>query len=90
LSFDKNKILSKAQKLIQQGKLPKAIEEFQKIVDIDPTDVRTHLKIGDLHAKLGNIEAATDTYKKVAEHYARDGFFLKAIAVFKQILKLDP
>ncbi len=90
MSFDKNKILGKAQKLIQQGKLNKAIEEYQKIVDIDPSDVRTFLKIGDLNAKLGNIEAASDTYKKVAQHYAKDGFFLKAIAVFKQILKLDP
>jgi tetratricopeptide (TPR) repeat protein len=90
LSFDKNKSLSKAQKLIQQGKVQKAIEEYQIIVDNDPSDIRTLLKIGDLHAKLGNIEAATDTYRKVAEHYAKDGFFLKAIAVFKQILKLDP
>lgn len=90
MSFDKNKILGKAQKFIQQGKLQKAIEEYQKIIDTDPTDVRTQLKIGDLNAKLGNIEAASDTYRKVAEHYAKDGFFLKAIAVFKQILKLDP
>ena len=60
------------------------------MVDNDPTDIRTLLKIGDLQAKLGNIEAANDTYRKVGEHYAKDGFFLKAVAVFKQILKLDP
>lgn len=61
-----------------------------EVVENDPSDVRTLLKVGDLHAKLGNIEAANDTYRKVGEHYAKDGFFLKAVAVFKQILKLDP
>jgi len=38
----------------------------------------------------GSDEEACGTYHRVAEYYAKDGFFLKALAVFKQILKLDP
>ena len=33
---------------------------------------------------------AITTYEKVAALYAQKGFALKAIAVYKQILKLDP
>ncbi|MGB5367721.1 MAG: tetratricopeptide repeat protein, partial [Polyangiales bacterium] len=38
----------------------------------------------------GNRGTAIETYEIVATHYAAQGFFLKAIAVYKQILKLDP
>lgn len=90
MSFNRNKSLAKAQKLLQKGKIDEAIREFEDVVRGDPSDVRTLLKIGDLHAKIGNTDAATSTYQKVGEHYASDGFFLKAVAVFKQILKIDP
>ena len=90
MAFNRNKTLTKAQKLLQKGKTADAIKEYQIVVDHDPSDVRTLLKIGDLQAKVGNVEAACDTYHQVGEHYSKDGFFLKAVAVFKQILKLDP
>src|SRR5580765_4753059 len=90
MAFNRNKSLTKAQKLLQKGKTTEAIAEFQIIADNDPADLRTILRIGDLHSKVGNIEGACDAYNKVAEQYGKDGFFLKAVAVFKQILKLDP
>ncbi len=90
MAFNRNKSLTKAQKLLQKGKIQDAIKEYQQVVENDPSDVRTLLKVGDLQAKVGSVEAACDTYRRVGEHYAKDGFFLKAVAVFKQILKLDP
>ena len=90
LAFNRNKTVTKAQKLLQKGKVRDAIKLYQEVVDSDPNDVRTQLKIGDLQAKVGEIEEATSTYEAVASHYSRDGFFLKAVAVYKQILKLDP
>ena len=90
MAINRNKVLKKAQKFVQQGKLAKAISEYQLLADDDPSDVRVLLKVGDLYSKIGDIESALETYRKVAEHYARDGFFLKAVAVYKQMLKLDP
>src|SRR5262249_34358268 len=89
-AIDRNKVLARATKYMQQGKLQKAVDEYQLLIQDDPSDVRTILKVGDLYAKMGNIDGAVDTYKQVAEHYAKDGFFLKAVAVYKQLLKLDP
>jgi tetratricopeptide (TPR) repeat protein len=66
------------------------VKEYLRIVQEDPKDVRIWLKIGDLYAKKGARQDATDTYLKVARFYHEQGFFGKAIAVYKQILKLDP
>ncbi len=87
---NKNKIINQAQKFIQKGQWDKAIKELQKLVAEDPSDVRTLLKLGDVHAKKGDREQATKVYKQVAESYSEQGFFLKAVAVYKQILKHDP
>ena len=89
MALNKNKIVAAAQKYQQKGQLDKAIKELQRLVDEDPKDVRTLLKIGDLHTKKGDREQATAAYKRVAEFYSSQGFFLKAVAVYKQILRVD-
>ncbi|WKZ33871.1 MAG: tetratricopeptide repeat protein [Thermodesulfobacteriota bacterium] len=85
----KEKLIDKAQKLVQKGYLDKAIAEYRAAVDSDPRDVSIRLKIGDLFVKLGRKEEAIKEYTEVAKANAQRGFYLKAIAVYKQILKLD-
>lgn len=87
---NRDKIVASAQKYIQRGQLDKAIKEFQRILEEEPKDVRTLLKIGDLYSKKGERDKATETYLKVADFYSDQGFFLKAVAVYKQILKVEP
>jgi tetratricopeptide (TPR) repeat protein len=90
MAFDKNKIIAEATKLVQKGALDKAIKTYEKVLAEDPKDVRVLLKIGELHQKKGDERAAADAFKKVADTYSEQGFFLKAVAVYKQIVKLDP
>lgn len=88
--IDKGALIDQAQKFIQKGLIDRAISEYQKVVEADPRDLRTHLKIAELYLKKGNKASAVDEYTKVAESYTSDGFNLQAIAVYKQILKIDP
>ena len=90
VATNKDKIRAAAQKYLQKGQIDKAIREFERLVEDDPNDVRTLLKIGDLQTRKGDQAAATVTYGNVAKYYSDQGFFLKAVAVYKQILKLDP
>ncbi|MBX3248838.1 MAG: tetratricopeptide repeat protein [Myxococcales bacterium] len=90
MAVDRTKVLAAAQKHLAKGAYDRAIAEYQKLVDADPRDVRTLLKIGDLYTRKGSNKEASATYFRVAEHYATQGFFLKAVAVYKQILKLQP
>lgn len=79
-----------ARRFSDKGQLDKAIREYMRVVEDDPGDVRVWLKIGDLHVKKGAKREATETYLRVANFYGEQGFFLKAVAVYKQILKLNP
>jgi len=90
VSVDRAKVLEAAQKQLGKGNYDKAIAELRKIVKSEPDDVRTWLKIGDLYTRKGARSQAIDTYLHVANTYGDQGFFLKAVAVYKQILKLDP
>jgi tetratricopeptide (TPR) repeat protein len=90
MAVDKNKIIAEATKLVQKGAYDKAIAAYQKILADDPKEVRSLLKIAELHQKKGDDRAAAQAFEKVAETYAEQGFFLKAVAVYKQIVKIDP
>ncbi len=90
MAINKNRVMEAAQKFVEKGHLDKAIKEYQKIVEEDPRDVRVWLKLGDLHAKKGAKQEATETYLRVAGFYSDQGFYLKAVAVYKQVLRLDP
>ncbi|HET8732971.1 MAG TPA: tetratricopeptide repeat protein, partial [Anaeromyxobacteraceae bacterium] len=90
MAVDKNKIIAEATKLVQKGAFDKAIKQYERILQEDPKDVRVLLKVGELHQKKGDDRMAADAFKRVAETYADQGFFLKSVAVYKQIVKLDP
>ncbi len=86
----KSRILRDAERLVLQGKISQAIKEYLKIVKSDPDDILTLNTIGDLHLRLGKGTEANTCFSQVAENYARNNFLLKAIAVYRKILKSDP
>src|ERR1019366_6004970 len=53
-------------------------------------DVNILNKVGDLFTRLNRNEEAIPYFTKIAEHFARDGFFLRGIAIYKKINRLDP
>jgi pilus assembly protein FimV len=88
--FNKAKVLAQAEKFVQQGKLPNAIAEYEKIVKEDPKDVTVLNTIGDLNARVGNNDEAMYYFKKVGDMYAQNGFAVKAIAIYKKLTKIGP
>ena len=86
----KDKFLAVAQKFLEKGSLEKAIAEFGKAVQEDPKDTRTWLRIAELHVKRHEHDKATDVYLKTAALYVEQGFFQRAVAVYKNIIKLAP
>jgi pilus assembly protein FimV len=84
------KVKQDAERLEKEGKLDKAIALYRQITDENPRDWNTINKVGDLYAKLNRTREASEEYAKVADFYARDGFLLKAIALWKKINRLDP
>jgi tetratricopeptide (TPR) repeat protein len=88
--FNKQKVLSAAEKYVQQGKMQNAIAEYEKVIKADPKDLTVTNTVGDLYSRLGDADKATDCFKTVGDAYATQGFTVKAIAMYKKISKLKP
>ncbi|MCI0615755.1 hypothetical protein L0244_22450, partial [bacterium] len=88
--LDKAKTLKAAEKFVASGKIQQAIDEYSKILKENPRDWLLMITIGDLFLKINKTPEAIQHFQKVADHYYLDGFYLKAIAIYKRINKLDP
>jgi tetratricopeptide (TPR) repeat protein len=88
VAIDREKVLAAAQKYVEKKKYDKAVIEYERIIQEDPNDARTLLKMGDLQLKMEGYAAAVATYERVGKFYAQQGFSLKAIAVYKQIREI--
>jgi pilus assembly protein FimV len=86
--FNKQKVLSAAEKCVQQGKLQNAISEYEKVLKADPKDLTVMNTVGDLYSRLGEQDKAADCFKSVGDAYAAQGFTVKAIAMYKKLSKL--
>ena len=86
----REQILQEAEKLAARGKLDAAIKEYRRALEQAPNDTNTLNRLGDLLVRVNRIDEAIDVYQQIAEHFAQDGFFLKAIAIYKKVNRLDP
>jgi CRP-like cAMP-binding protein len=80
----------RASRLIAKGKLHDALEEYKKAVEIAPKDLSLRQKLAETYGRIGDKDKAVHVYQSVAGSYAADGLLLKAIAICKVILSLDP
>ncbi len=90
MALDKPKILAAAQKQLARGNVDRALKELGRIVRDDPKDLRVRQKIAELLARQGKIAEAMREFQVVAEAYERGGFFPKAAAIYKQMLRFEP
>jgi tetratricopeptide (TPR) repeat protein len=90
MAFDKRKAFQNALTFAQQGKWDKAIAEYQAILKADPRDLTACNNLGDLYARFGKASEAIEQYLKLGELFRADGLAVKAIAVYKKIVKLAP
>lgn len=88
--FNKDKVRAAAERSVQQGKFQNAVSEYEKILKHDPKDLGVLNTVGDLYARLGQIEQAIACFKRVGDSYAAEGFVPKAIAMYKKLTKISP
>lgn len=86
---DRNKLLTQAQKFVQEGNLAKAIESYELLYKAFP-DVNTALRLAGLYQRVGKNNEAVKVFARVGEEYTRGGFYQKAVAAYKQALGITP
>ena len=84
------KLKDDAARHLARGKLDDAAETFVRIVRADPRDLVSRQRLAEIFARLGKKHEAVGEYQSVAGCYAADGLLLKAIAICKIILQIDP
>ena len=82
--------LKKAEKLLRTGKLDLAIAEYAKMIEDQPRDWNTRNILGDLYVRASQPDKAVAQYEQIADHLYTEGFFPKAGALYKKILKIKP
>jgi tetratricopeptide (TPR) repeat protein len=90
MAVKRDKVLQDAEKLVQKGKLDQAIREYEKILRRFPGDTTIINRVGDLYGRVGQVQRAIELYEEIADHFTKDGFFPKAIAILKKVQRLDP
>jgi pilus assembly protein FimV len=90
MAVQREQVVQTAEKYVQRGKIEPAIREYRKLLTDNPNDINTLNRIGDLYARIQRIDEAVDFFTQIAEQYSKEGFFVKAIAIYKKIIKLDP
>lgn len=84
------KLKDQAVRHVAHGNFQRALDALQQVLAIEPRDLQSRQKCGDLHRKLGRSDLALEAYQAVAGAYAAEGLLLKAIAVCRVILQIDP
>jgi tetratricopeptide (TPR) repeat protein len=88
VAVDRDEILKKAEKLLKQGKVSAAIEEYVRLVEDKPNDWNLANTLGDLYLKAGEAERAAEQFTRAADHLYGEGFFPRAAAVYKKVLRV--
>jgi tetratricopeptide (TPR) repeat protein len=88
--FDREDTLKKAEKLLRQGRLDAAIAEYVQVIEDQPRDWNTANTLGDLYSRAGQTSNAVAQYTRIADHFMAEGFYPKAAALYKKVLKISP
>ncbi len=89
MAFNKAKALHEAEKSVRQGKFSQAIRQYLDVFEHDPRDLGLLNTVGDLCVREGNLAEAVKVFHRLADAYKREGFILRAIAIYRKIVKLD-
>lgn len=88
--LDREAALKSAEKAIKQGRVDAAIAEYVKVVEAHPRDWNTANALGDLYVRAKQVDKGVQQYTRIADHLAQEGFYPKALALYKKILKIKP
>lgn len=87
---DRTRVVEAAEKFLKAGKLREAVAEYEKLAEIDPSDIGILNTIGDLYIRIGHENRAVEAYQRVAGEYEKRGLYSQALAIHKKVFRLKP
>ena len=90
MASSRDQLLQSAEKHVAKGKLDQALKDYLRVLEENPKDIATLNRVGDLYVRMNRQADSIPFFTRIADFYSKDGFFLKAIAIYKKINKIDP
>ena len=89
-SREREEGLRRANRARDEGRVDQAVAEVAALVAAFPDDLSLVNTLGDLHVIHGEPTAALPLFLRVGDHYFHEGFYSKAVGVYRKILKFVP
>jgi tetratricopeptide (TPR) repeat protein len=90
VAINRTRTLKEAEKLLRQGRLDAAIEEYQRVLADFPQDWTTANALGDCYYRAQQADKAVEQYVRIADHLMGDRLTQPAGALYRKILKIKP
>jgi len=90
VSSKKDKLIEEAQRLALRGQLDKAIKAYEQVIALEPSALNHRQKLAELLVRAGRPDDARAEFEVIGKRFTSDGFYLKAIAVYKKLQGLYP
>jgi CRP-like cAMP-binding protein len=87
---DPRKLKDDAAEAVTARRWKKAVEAYETLEQIEPQNGMWPQKVGEMYKRLDDRMKAVDAFGRAADRYSKFGFLVKAIAVCKLILEIDP
>jgi tetratricopeptide (TPR) repeat protein len=87
--LDRKAARKRAEKLLRQGQVEGAIEEYVRLIEEEPHDRNAINALGDLYVRTGDVERGVAQFTRVADHLFGEGMFQRAAALYKKVLKVQ-
>lgn len=86
---EKAQLTETIQKYMNKSDWKSAVAEMEKLFALD-NDPQVKVRMGDVRQKMNQKPQAVVEYMKAADLFAEKGFVVKALAMYKLVLRLDP
>ncbi len=92
---DRSQLRMDARHEAAEGRLGVALEMYDRAIrEADEAgeepDPLLHVRVADLHHRLGHERSALESYRLAADRYREEGLTLNAVAVWKRVLRGYP
>ena len=82
--------LCSAERSLARGRLNEGVRQALELAAESPSDLCRLNRIGDLLVRADQVIPGIALFERVGKAYAAAGFWAKAIAIYKKILRYDP
>ncbi len=90
MAINRLAILGEVDRFLKEGRTEDAISQLGLIIEANPNDFPTCLRVAELCVKAGDVPRATALWFRMAEAHAQEGYLWRGVHVLRIARRLCP